>query len=253
MKFVISVLLATFLLMLPFTVKAMDKPIVLLTFDNVSGDNVKDQSGNGNDGKLQNNPTVIDGKSGKALQFAESRVAVMASKTFTTEIFKEGNFTVVMWIKAKRSGNEWQQVFRGGPDPNDTIFLNNNGTLSWRGWVGAAWAGGMCETAVNAVPADTWTHIAVVGDAKNFRDYVDGKLAKEAVFQATRGNNTEYMIGGYSGGESYNGAVDEFAVFKTALKEADINAIINKGVLNATAVDSASKLTTRWGSLKLNP
>jgi hypothetical protein len=253
MKFAISVLLATFLLMLPFTVKAMEKPIVLLTFDSVSGDIVKDQSGNGNDGKLQNNPKVIDGKSGKAFEFAESRVAVMASKTFTTEIFKEGNFTVVMWIKAKRTGNAWQQVFRAGPNANDTIFLNNDGTLSWRGMVNAAWAGGMCETAANTIPADTWTHIAVTGDTKNFRDYVDGKLAKEANFQATMGNNTEYMIGGYSGAESYNGAVDEFAVFKASLKEAEINSIISKGVLGATAVDSTSKLATRWGSLKLNP
>ena len=161
MKFIISVLLATFLLMLPFTVKAMEKPIVLLTFDSVSGDTVKDQSGNGNDGKLQNNPKAIDGKSGKAFEFAESRVMVTASDTFTTEIFKDGTFTIVLWIKAKRSGNEWQQVFRAGPDPNDTIFLNNNGTLSWRGMVNAAWAGGMCETAANTVPADTWTHVAV--------------------------------------------------------------------------------------------
>ncbi|MDQ1318079.1 MAG: biosis protein MshQ [Candidatus Poribacteria bacterium] len=178
---------------------------------------------------------------------------VTASDTFTTEIFKDGIFTVVLWIKAKRSGNEWQQIFRAGPDPNDTIFLNNNGTLSWRGMVKGVWGGGMCETAANAVPADTWTHVAVVGDAKNFRDYIDGKLAKESVFQATRGNNKEYMIGGYSGGESYNGAVDEFAVFKASLKEAEINSIMSKGVLGATAVDSTSKLATRWGSLKLNP
>ncbi|MDQ1327816.1 MAG: LamG protein, partial [Candidatus Poribacteria bacterium] len=241
------------LLMLPFTVKAMEKPIVLLTFDSVSGDTVKDQSGNGNDGKLQNNPKAIDGKSGKAFEFAESRIMVTASDTFTTEIFKDGIFTVVLWIKAKRSGNEWQQIFRAGPDPNDTIFLNNNGTLSWRGMVKGAWAGGMCETAANAVPADTWTHVAVVGDAKNFRDYIDGKLAKESNFQETMGNNKEYMIGGYSGGESYNGAVDEFAVFKASLKEAEINSIMSKGVLGATAVDSTSKLATRWGSLKLNP
>jgi len=33
------------------------------------------------------------------------------------------------------------------------------------------------------------------------------------------------MIGGYSDGESYSGAVDEFTVFKTPLKEADINIV----------------------------
>jgi len=244
------VLFIFILLLIPLTINAMDKPIVAFTFDNIKGDIVPDVSGNGNDGTMQNNPSVIDGKIGKALEFNGSRVRIAASKTVGSEMFAEGVFTLVMWINATRAGNEWQQIFRAGPDPNDTLFINNNGLLSWRGWVNAAWAGGMCETAAGLVDAKTWVHTAVTGDAKNFQIFINGKIAKESAFQKTRGNNQEYMIGGYAGGEQYAGAVDEFALFKSTLKEAEINSIMNKGILNATAVDTNNKLATKWGSIK---
>ena len=250
MRCILLILVIICFALTPFFAHAMEKPIIYFSFDSIQGDTVKDLSGNGNDGKTEANPSVIDGKVGKALEFAGSRVGFVSSDTISTEIFKNGSFTIVLWVKPKLSGNEWQQVFRAGPDPNDTIFINNNGTLSWRGWVGGAWAGGMCETAAGTIPKDSWTHIAVVGDAKNFRDYVDGKLAKESNFQATRGNNKEFKIGGYSGGESYSGGVDEFAIFKVPLKEAEINAIISKGVQNAFAVESKGKLSAKWAELK---
>lgn len=241
---ILALILATPLL-------AMDKPIVYFSFDEIKGDIVPDLSGFGNDGKLQNNPKVIEGKYKKALEFESSRVAITASDSLTGEMFKEGNFSIVMWINPKRTGNQWQQIFRAGPDPNDTLFINNDGRLSWRGWVGAAWAGGMCETDPGVVDANTWTHVAVTSDAKNFRIYVNGKLTKESNFQATRGNNKEYMIGGYAGGESYSGAVDDFAVFKVRLKDEEIISIRDKTVANATAVSSMGKLAINWARLKI--
>jgi len=251
--FLLTLFLVSIALM-PFVVQAAkEKPIVYLSFDNVKGDVVKDLSGFGNDGTLQQKPEVIDGKFGKALEFESSRVRIAASDSLTSELFKEGMFTLVLWINAKRAGNTWQQIFRAGPAPNDTLFINNDGRLSWRGWVGGAWAGGMCETDPGVVDANTWTHAAVVSDTKNFRVYVDGELAKESAFQATRGNNGEYMIGGYAGGESYSGAVDEFAVFAVPLKEAEIEPIMNKGVKAATAVEFEGKLATKWGVLKRMP
>lgn len=250
MKSVLSTLIFLLFAFVPFTLYSLDKPIVYFSFDNIQGDTVKDLSGNGNDGKLENNPKVIDGKIGKALEFAESRVDFKASDTMSSELFKNGLFTLVLWIKPKLTGNTWQQIFRAGPDPNDTLFVNNDGRISWRGWVGGAWAGGMCETDPGIIPKDEWTHVAVVGDAKNFRDYVNGKLAKETAFQATRGNNKEFKIGGYSGGESYSGAVDEFAIFKTPLKEAEINNIKDRGVLAATGFESKGKIVSKWAELK---
>lgn len=229
---------------------AKEKPIIYYSFDDIKGDTVKDLSGFGNDGTMENNPKIIDGKVGKALEFESSRVKIIASDSLTPDLFKEGMFTLVLWIKAKRTGNTWQQIFRAGPAPNDTLFINNDGRLSWRGWVGAAWAGGMCETTPGVVEANVWTHAAVVSDKKNFRIYVNGDLSKESAFQATRGNNGEYVIGGYAGGESYSGAVDEFAIFNVPLDQDTIKLIMDKGVEGITAVSPSGRLAITWGEIK---
>lgn len=245
---VILVLVGVFLV--PAISHSAKDPVLILTFDSVDGDKVADLSKFGNDGTLQNNPKVVDGKFGKALRFEGSRVRVPASDSLGTEIFKDGMFTLSLWINADRAGNTWQQVFRAGPDANDTLFMNVDGRLSWRGWVGGAWAGGMCETAAELVPAKTWTHAAVTSDKKNFRVYINGELARETPFQATRGNNQEYMIGGYSGGESYTGAVDDLAIFPEPLDENMINSLIKRGVKMGLAVESIGKVATVWGALK---
>jgi len=234
----------------PLTVEALEKPIVHFSFDNVGADTVEDLSGLGNDGTLQDGPEVVVGQFGDALEFQNNRVQIAASDSLSTELFAEGVFTLTLWINAPLSGNAWQQVFRAGPEPNDTLFMNVSGLFSWRGWVGAAWGGGLCETAAGVVAAEEWVHAAVVSDAQNFRVYVNGELSVESAFQETRGNNQEFVIGGYAGGESYTGAVDDFAIFNVALGEDDINAMMQNGVSAGTAVDSMWKMATTWATLK---
>lgn len=249
MRYPFLVLIAVALIFSPWTEAAVE-PVVYFSFDNIDGDTVPDLSGNGNDGTLQDGPEEVQGQLGEGLAFAGSRVMIPASDTLTTELFKEGEFTLVAWINPTRVGNAWQQIFRAGPDPNDTLFLNNDGTLSWRGWVGGAWAGGMCEFGPNAVEADVWSHVAVYSDASDFRLYVNGEQIQESAFQETRGNNQEYMISGYAGGESYTGAVDDFAVFDQPLSQAEIENIMNNGVASAAAVAPAGKLPSIWSAIK---
>ncbi len=189
--------------------------------DEGAGTTTKDSSGNGNDGTLEGNPTVVDGPFGKALAFANQRVTIPASKSLTADLFK-GPFTVTGWINAKRTGNTWQQVFRAwrtAGNSNDTLFINNDGRLSWRGLVNGAWAGGMCETAAGVVPADQWTHFAVTGDKTNFRIYVNGALSQTAAWQTTDGSNATYYLGGdpATAGESYTGMADELRVYDEVL------------------------------------
>lgn len=250
MKRVFLSLVLAGIFLIPAVVCSAKDPVLILTFDEIDKDIVKDLSKFGNNGTLQNNPKVVNGKFGKALEFESSRVRVAASDSLGTEIFKEGKFTLSLWINAKLTGNQWQQIFRAGPDPNDTLFINVDGRLSWRGWVGAAWAGGMCETAGALITKEKWAHAAVVSDSKVFQVYIDGELARESPFQATRGNNREYMIGGYAGGESYSGAVDDLAIFPEPLDKAKINSIMSKGLKAGLSVDSREKVAVMWGYVK---
>jgi hypothetical protein len=196
--------------------------------DEGSGTTAMDATGNGNNGTLEDGPTVVEGQFGQALAFEDSRVAIPASDSLTADMF-QGSFTLSAWINPKRTGDTWQQIFRSMREDdtsNDTLFINNDGRLSWRGRVGEAWAGGMCETAPGVVPADQWTHVAVTGDGTNFRVYVNGALSQESAFQTTDGSNATYYIGGDPTwiGESYSGMIDDFRIYNHVMSEDDIKA-----------------------------
>ena len=196
------------------------------TFDEGTGTVAGDVSGNGNDGTLQDDPAVVDGQFGRALAFEGSRVAISVSDSLTADLF-QGSFTLSAWINPTRTGYMWQQIFRSireDDNSNDTLFINNDGRLSWRGRVGGGWAGGMCETASDVVPADQWTHAAVTGDGTNFRIYVNGALSQESAFQTTDGGNMTYYLGGDPTwlGEGYVGMADDVRIYDEALPEADI-------------------------------
>jgi hypothetical protein len=193
--------------------------------DEGGGTTAMDASGNGNDGTLEDGPTVVDGKFGQALAFNNNRVAIPASDTLAGDLF-QGSFTFSAWINPTRVGNTWQQIIRSiaANYTNDTLFLNNDGRLSWRGTVGGGWAGGMCETASGVVPANEWTHAAVTGDGTNFRIYVNGALSQESAFQTTDGGNMTYYLGGDPTwlGEGYVGMADDVRIYDEALPEAEI-------------------------------
>jgi len=196
--------------------------------DEGGGTTALDASGNGNNGTLEGEPTVVEGQFGQALEFEENRVAIPASDTLPADLF-QGTFTLSAWINPKRTGDTWQQIFRSIREDdasNDTLFINNDGRLSWRGRVGGGWAGGMCETAADVVPANEWTHVAVTGDGTNFRVYVNGALSQESDFQTTDALNATYYIGGDPTwtGESYSGIIDDFRIYNHVLSEDDIRA-----------------------------
>ncbi|MFB0553528.1 MAG: LamG domain-containing protein [Phycisphaerae bacterium] len=198
-------------------------------FDEGSGTIAYDSSGNGNDGTLEDGPTVVDGQFGQALAFEGSRVAIPASDSLTADLF-QGSFTLSAWIKPRRTGGTWQQIFRSmiaADTSNDTLFINNDGRLSWRGRIGGSWAGGMCETASDVVPADQWTHVAVVGDGTSFRIYVNGALSQESAFRTTDGANATYYIGGDPTwiAESYSGMIDDVRIYNVALSAEEIEAL----------------------------
>ena len=226
--------------------------------DDGGGTTAMDASGNGNNGTLEADPTVVDGQFGQALAFDNSRVTIPASDSLTAELF-QGSFTLSAWINPTRTGNTWQQIFRAWKvdgNSNDTLFINNDGTLSWRGRVNAAWAGGMCETAANVVPAGQWTHVAVTGDGTNFRIYVNGALSQESAFQTTDGTNVTYYIGGNPAGatESYAGMVDDLRVYNHALSESDVRSSMeNQGsaIVKAYGPDpkNGAMLEATWATL----
>ncbi len=222
------------ILVLSLAGEAWAKLVGYWKLDEGSGTVAKDSSGNGNDGTWLGGPTVVDGHYGKALSFSNSRVSVPASSSLTADLFKQP-FALAVWINPTRAGGTgYQQVFRSiktDATSNDTLFLNNNGLLSWRGRVATTWTT-LCETATNVVPANQWTHVAVTGDGTNFCIYVNGALAQTSAFRTTDGTNATYYLGGdaTSTNEFYYGMIDDARVYSHALTAAEVkNAMLGTG------------------------
>jgi len=226
------VLLVSFVLAFVLVSQVSAELVGQWKLDDDAGTTALDATGNGNNGTLEGDPIVVDGQFGQALAFEGNRVVIPASDSLTADLF-QGSFTLSAWINPTLTGNTWQQIFRSlrASDTNDTLFINIDGRLSWRGRVGEAWAGGMCETAPDVVPADQWTHVAVTGDGTNFRIYVNGALSQESAFQTTDGANVTYYIGGdTNAGESYTGMIDDVRVYNHVLTEDDVMAsMLNQG------------------------
>ena len=246
------------ILILAFTVTvwgwAGGKAMVLYySFDEGGGNTVRDESGNGNDGELKNNPRWVDGKFGGGLQFeGGSYVEIPASNSLHGNIFKEGQFTVCAWIKPTLSGDQWQHIWRSVAQSGtqDTLFLNVDGRLSWRGRVGGSWTV-LCETDPGLISTEDWFHVAVVGDKSKFKIYLNGELKKETEFQETDGEIETFFLAfdNRRWQERYSGVMDEVCVFAESLSEDEIKSLM-EGVKKFLPVQIKGKLAVTWGDLK---
>ncbi|HIE30434.1 TPA: LamG domain-containing protein [Candidatus Poribacteria bacterium] len=100
-----------------------------------------------------------------------------------------------------------------------------------------------------------WEHWAFVGSAKgNFMKILrnGSEVAKRVVKPAFQSSPQTWHIGGRVG-SSFDGVIDEVAVFNLPLSESDISSIMTKGLsraLSITAVSPSGKVSTAWGRVK---
>ena len=99
---------------------------------------------------------------------------------------------------------------------------------------------------------DKWIHIATVYSAKEkkIRFYINGELDIENDWGGNPGVLDPARIGDWNQSRQWEGLIDEFIIFNTALGEDDIQAVMNDGLETTLAVDAKQKLAVTWGSLK---
>lgn len=242
--------------------KAFDLKTAFLiyTFEEGNGDTVKDQSGNGNDGKITGaSYKWVNGKNGGGLLLPGANHSIKSAtvagvgKTFFSEclwvtfldLATEQQFGYISCTKTANARYFYFSSWSSAGAPNDALHC---GTLDG----GGAWGRGIATGRV--FKTKQWYHVAGVIDTKNgfIRVYVDGKQVQELVIPTgdTPGTPSEIWVGGSS--ENYqwiNGTIDDVVFFNVALTEADINSIMNNGIKGA-AVQAQGKLPITWANIK---
>jgi hypothetical protein len=252
-KMGVIVVFVTFLITVFFAPSLLAGSLVAYwSFDEGSGNVLKDQSGTGNDGTINGKPKWIDSNFGKAMEF-DGSVYIVVPNNDSYNFKKGDSFTISLWINYVAKG-DWAgplQKFNGGYPFKVEIDTSN--VLYFAIYDG-----------VNFPRADIGNvngelhQCCFVRDAKNKKliAYLDGKLKQESVDTTTGeiANAANLYIGARTPGNTitYKGLLDEIAIYNRILTGDEITQAANGKLpeIKGLAVDQSEKLSTTWGSIK---
>ena len=211
---------------------------------------INDSSGNGNDGTIEIGTTWVEGKFGKALHFdVGDTISVPSSDSLNIT----DALTLAVWFKLDNKGVAWEALRKqaayllgvtGNPGDNAPP-----GLVAFLVWAGVPWQESFV-TSKTELPIGKWVHVAGTYDGKELRVYIDGKLDATKKLTGKIDVSAESFCIGTCAGDPYEGAMDEIMVFNRALEENEIQRLILGYEKLISAVDSSSKLSTTWGSIR---
>lgn len=215
--------------------------------DSISGSTITDDSGNNvvANGVNMPSPTLVASTSGhsRALQFnyASSQFLTIDN---TSGKYDYPSWTLAAWVFFNPSqgptsdggGSRWEIM-----EHSQSFWVNIRGdtTPPYLLRSGGFFGGSTSITeydSVSAIVPNTWTHIAVTYDQSNIRWYINGTLNKTQVQTgATNASTANPLVIGAKHRVSpslleqayYNGAMDEFVMYNSALTGAQIATLVN--------------------------
>ena len=206
-----------------------------------------DASGNGFDGVISGvlfQEAGANGNTGGSLSFDGSSTRIDVD---FSELLNPESFTVTLWALARSIDGFASPItsrddFNNGVSTHGYILYNDNSGI-WNFWTGDG-NPGWDQLPGNPVEIDTWAHLAITYDAatntkKIFTNGVEVNSEEVAPPGPTQYSpngvvemeNLHIGAGSDTGGNFFfNGLIDDVALFRTALSEADIQSIMTGGV-----------------------
>jgi Concanavalin A-like lectin/glucanases superfamily len=199
-------------------------PVAEYSFDEVEegGGTVEDDSGNKHTATIHGAEWTPHGRYGGAMEFDGAKddyLSIAASE----ELDRTGEeFTIEAWVRPTGSSNRETILEKerggGGPKYSYGLFLHHEEPLGY--FMGSEV--GLLEGDEDAVPLDSWTHIAITDDGGFTRLYVDGEIEDTSPAVAVEGDG-ELRIGGNGiAGEYFTGRIDEVRIYERALSAAEV-------------------------------
>ncbi|MHC4628479.1 MAG: LamG domain-containing protein, partial [Planctomycetota bacterium] len=167
----------------------------------------------------------VDGQIGGALDFDGSGVFVEIPHS--DSLSKMEQITIAAWTYMREGASgEMLIVSKGGWQANMPYELSEEAgaVIFWQFYDDA----GRDSCAPQSPPVEEWHHIAATYDGTVFKCYIDGELADEWGYVGTiPQNDMSVMIGRRStGGNLFNGMIDEVMIFNRALGADEIPGIM---------------------------
>ncbi|GAA2805405.1 hypothetical protein GCM10010452_37690 [Crossiella cryophila] len=191
-------------------------------------DTVRDASGNGRDGRYEDNPGrnaegALPDDGNRGVNFTNGRALIADHDALDIT----GPLTISMWVKPYRNdaGGGWHELiskFRENDSMPYELAITPDGRLHFRqiGLTGG-WQDRLSD---KQIANESWNHVVVTRDDRNkVTFYINGQKSGEATFEhPAAANSVPLAIGRRPVGGSTRSIVDEVAIFNTALGERDI-------------------------------
>lgn len=220
--------------------------ILYFIFDDDT-DIVKDQSGNGNNGKIgPGSPEYIDGKFGKALNFNGDGTCINVQDSPILSPLKE--LSVAVWVKPKAAPVALRVV--ASHLPGWSIQTHGDEATMRRCYVSLNEMEVGCGK--KALSTGQWMHLAFTFDGRTLKFYYNGMLDGEFPIQLQSLNDGKLpLIIGKSDSDanSWLGGIDEVKVWNRALRDEEVSESVNP--IGKIAVEVIGKLVISWARLKV--
>ena len=215
---------------------AETEPVAHWSFDEGEGNIAHDESGNGNDGTLENGPVWVDGISGSALQFdgdddyvrigdselyrGGSNLVLSLGLWFNIEGFNDGYDFVYMVTKfANSSSKDWGLLVENGTSSN-----TSNRFYFYSETTGEDY---QCSYDEFDLTLGRWYHGAFVANDDTLSLYLDGHLVKTcddiSGHSASTSAPIEIAHDGYDPYRWSNISVDDLVIWNRALSSDEIS------------------------------
>lgn len=204
-----------------------NNPAAFYRFGELSGTTFNDSSGNNHNGAYVNSPTlgvtglvIRDGDPAASFASASSQYAEVSYNSWMAGWTQ---FTLMGWIKRAAAGVNQTIVARdiSGANGPWRFRVNSSDKLDFF-LAHPSWT---TLTGVTSLAANTRYHVAAKYDGANMKIFVngsaDGTIAATGALNST--DSVTMRFGAYgSAFEYFNGVIDEFSVYTTALSDAAI-------------------------------
>lgn len=192
-------------------------------FENTSGA-VVDETGNNNGStSLTGVNRVGSGRDGtNAFQFDGANGYInIPSSSDINHSQSPFNFTLAYWVKSDGSQGSYDRVSGfAGYDYEVAVGGTTNELKVYNG----TWHSTGYQLTYN-----TWTHIATTYDGTTFRIYVDGSLIQSYARTNRALTGNLFLASTYTGGENFDGVIDDARMYNRTLTAADIAELYSPG------------------------
>ena len=207
-------------------------------FDESGGNVAPDASGLGNHGALVNGPVwTADAWRGGALRF--DGVNDFVQINVPTQLpLSNAPRSVTLWAKwsgTEFGGPRYQSVLGyGTPYQTGAFFsVERGGDYNYKRLFWMDWAHGLTGTTADALPANTWVHVAATHDGETLRLFLNGVVDASGDFALkTQLSPLGLLIGTCPPNDgwhaNFSGVLDEVAVFDRALSPEEIRVLMNR-------------------------